>query len=347
MTAKPPSPLILAIQDRYEEIEWEKLTQKDIQEEDPKGKTLLHYAATDGYWSFVPPSLKDKKYWTTTLEGDTIYMRALIHGRNEKQGVWIRLDELVQEDILAVNKSGENIAEDAARRGYFKYFSKEVMTTRVLTCHANPPKRHDLIIHLLARSGQFDCIPREILTEELLSLKGNYGENLYHILSGERQIHLIPEKLLTIQAMTSQSDTGVTPLHRMAAHRHALIPEEITLDDLLLKTVKGVTVLHSWAGSSGWINIPNEFLTRETLELKDGYGTTPIDNIIENYSNGWASRPPGAASTMNKKMKSVLKKLSDGKLQELKTIPCLQVLVEDQLLKRKLINGVSEEIVEI
>lgn len=339
-----PSPLQLAMQNRYKEIEWDNITENDIQERDSEDRTLLHYAASDGYWNFIPQKLKDKKYWTTSKTGNTVFMSALLHGNKEK---WGCMEGLTEKDILMQNDCGQSIAEDAARRGYFNRFPKSLITNKVLSQATCFTKGDDLIVHLLAKSSQFNCIPKEIITEELLSLKGNYGENLYHILSGERQINLIPEKLLTRKALTAQSQTGVTALHRIAAHRHHLIPEDITLDDLLLKTTKRITVLHSWAGSSGWINIPDKFLTKKSLELKDDYGTCPIDNIIEDYKDGWASRPQGAARTMDSKMKRILEKLSNEKLQELTNIPSLQVLAKSQLLKRKLLKEVSEQSVEI
>jgi len=339
--ANKPTPVELAQLNRQKEICWEKLQEEDILKTDSDGKTLLHYAARDGYWKKIPPKLQNKKYWTKDLLGHTVAMYALLRGNPTE---WDYKKDLSEEEILERNNFGECIAEDAAKQGYFRYFSEKIITNKVLT-QVTKNSGNDRIVHLLARSGQFNCVPKPLITKELLSLKGNYGENLYHILSGERQAALIPENLLTKETLAVPTETGVTALHRIAAHRHQLIPKDVGLEELLLKTKKGVTVIHAWANSSGWVDIPDKFLTRETLELEDEYNNCPIDSIVDQFRENWTSQGGIITNLVTSKFIDILKKISDRKLHSLSKNKNsqIQAIIENERVKRDLKGKVKKD----
>lgn len=330
----PMSPLQLACQDRYEDINFKKLKEGDILEANHDGQTLLHLAAADGQWALIPKQFQDKKYWKTDMLGNSIYMAGLL---NSKKTSWIDKEKLTEGDILQKNSLGQSIALHAAMNVYFNQLPKSAITTEVLT---QKSEQDDRIIHIIAKSEQFSCIPKEIITRELLSLPGNYGESVYHILSGQKQLSLIPQKLLLKSELLKQSKTGITPLHRIAAHRPELMPKNVTLKDLLLKTKGGYTILHSWANNPNWVNIPNNFLTKQSLEIKDDRNMCPLDCLIDHYKNGWASREKNLAIAMRFKIKYVLTKISKGKLEVLAKdqSPAVTQLVKEEVLRRKIIG---------
>lgn len=327
------SPVNLAYNKEFSQIDWENLKERDILEKDKYGIDLLHHAACEGFWEKIPKRYQNKKYWSIDSEGRSIYMCSLIGG---KKSGWVNKKDLTEEDILKKDLTGDFIAEHGARYGYFKEFSPKAITYKVLVAESNAGT-NDKIIHILARAKQFHCIPKDLLTEDLLNLKGEYNENIFHILCGEDQITEIPVNLLTRKALTTQSDTGVTPLHRLVGHSPHLTTKDITIDDLLIKTKHGYSVMHAWTSDNNWVNIPDKFLTRQSLEIKDTYGASPLSNIVDLYKDGWASRTGIMGSLMASKMKDILKKISQKELNKLikDRSPAITNLAKKEAITRK------------
>jgi hypothetical protein len=121
-------PVDLASSERYNMVDWAKLTEKDITEFDNKGKTFLHYVARHALWSHLPIPLRDKKYWQKSKDGETIYMSAFYSSCQS----WIDKSDLTKEVILKKDTSGNFIALLATHRRNLNFLPKELITKDVL-----------------------------------------------------------------------------------------------------------------------------------------------------------------------------------------------------------------------
>lgn len=316
MTKKPGQPpLSLATAGRYAQIQWERLTEKDVLECSNTGHTILHHAARQGYWNRVPKNLRDKKYWKESKNGTTVLISAF---QGEDQS-WIDKRSLTTQDILKQNERGESVATLSAKSGRFYLLPKEIITLEVLQQEISN-EDYDTVLHKLARSRLLSVIDKKLLTEKMLSAKGNYGETIYHVAADDNVPEVIPKHLWTKTTVTLQADSGVTPLHHLCQYDWTLIPKDITLEDILIPTTTGSTPLHCWATTQNWHRIPDKFLTKETLELKAEYETTPIESIIKQFGNlNLRVRNDIAEQdiVIENKFKNVLSKISDKTLNEL------------------------------
>ncbi len=344
MKEKPKqSPLSLATAGRYAQIEWEKLTEKDVLETSATGHTVLHHAARQGYWNRVPKKLQDKKYWKEAENGTTI----LISAYQGEYQEWIDKKSLTTKDILKQNENGQSVAILAAWQGRFYLLPKEIITLEVLQQKISK-EDNDTILHKLAWSRQLSAIDKKFLTEDILSSKGNYGETIYHILANENTTGEIPKELWTKTALTLQADMGVTPLHYICQHDCSLIPKDITLKDLLIPTNTGCTPLHCWAGTQKWYEIPDKFLTTKTLELKSEYEAPPFESIIKQFGN-LDLRTRSGLSERNKciedKFKTMLGKLHEKTLNGLvnTTEKNLLPFIKQEVSKRKIFKDLNRK----
>lgn len=199
------TPLDCAVKNRYDLIEWHKLTKEDITQTNSNGVSLLVGIVGDGQWTNLPPKLKE--FSLTQPKG---------------------------------------------------------------------PSGNEKIIHLMTRQGKIDTIPTSLITKDLLSLKGARGESVYHILTDCKYTDQIEKSLWTREALTLTSDDGTTPLHKIAPHKPKLLPDDITIEDLLLKNKDGDTPLYMWVTEGEWLEIPDKFLTRNTLGLHISFKTPRV-----------------------------------------------------------------------
>jgi hypothetical protein len=182
----------------------------------------------------------------------------------------------------------------------------------------------------------------------MLSAKGNYGETIYHILAHDNVPEMLPKKLWTRSAVTLQADSGITPLHHLCQYDWCLVPKDITLDDLLIKTTTGSTPLHCWAAAQTWHRIPNAFLTKETLELEAEYEVTPIESIMKQFGNlnlrvrnGLIERD----KNIENKFRSILSKISERTLKDLLSTKekSLVTFIKEEMSKRKISKTLKKE----
>jgi hypothetical protein len=341
-------PVNLASCRHYNKLKWDKLTEKDITEFDDMGFTLLHYAALHGMWDKLPTNLRDQKYWQDSKDGNSIYLCAYI-GSDQ---TWIDKSKLTTYDIIKKNKQGAFIANIATAYRTLHEIPFSLLTKEVLLQDIHPykipsdePHSQDKLIHQIARFDQLNCIPKELLTEELLLTRGSYGDNVYHIVSKNKEINEIPEFLWTKKALTSPEKDGTTPLHTIAVHQPDFIPPDIDLDSLLLKTDTGLTPLHVWADRPHWYKIPNKFLTKETLALDNGFGSTLLETIVNSYKEWWWHDRDSNSEKIEPKIVGIFRKADSKTLKLLSTLgqPSITKLLNNELLKRKVISTISKE----
>jgi putative transposon-encoded protein len=254
---------------------------------------------------------------------------------------------LTEDDLLSI-KGGTLLILWLARQKSLYLVPKKAITKKVLLT-VPKEKDHDKkssVIHYLAKTEEFKHIPKDILTEELLSTKGLDGRSVYHTLAEQHLIGLLPKRLITHSALTLESATKWTPLHSIAHHTPHLIPKDAKLEDALLKSEKNITVLHTWANGSGWVDIPKEFLTKGTLQLEDAAEQTPFSQIINQFEYESSYRKRFVGKDMVLQLKHVLSQASTKQLKEIVNNPEdyeeLTPLVKEELLKRKIVKKLSK-----
>jgi hypothetical protein len=268
----------------------------------------------------------------------------LISKRKYDQIPW---NKLTTQDLLEKNSSGISFVAIVAKRGMFGNIPDEILTEEVLT-EDSSNEEYDKVIHTLTRSEQIQSIPKRLLTEKLLSTPGDYGDSCYHILAQDNNAMFIADELWTRTALTLQNNNGETPLHDICEHDSDLIPKEVTFDDLLIESDTGITPLHTWAASVTWTRIPDEYLTKRTLELPIGDGgLTLLNSLVEQYENqknsGWYTKEDRVP--MDRKMKGILSLATDKKLKSLsnKKKSHILPLVKQEIGKRLIMKKISED----
>jgi hypothetical protein len=249
----------------------------------------------------------------------------------------IIFEDLSEEDLLKKDENGESIIFWALKNGVFDHIPKRCITQRVLLIDI--PNTNEKLIHLLAKERSFNYIPKDILTEELLSVKGMYGKSAYHLLANQGTIKNLPSKLLTKSALTLKADNGWTPLHTIAGTTPNIIPDCITLDDLLIPSNDNTTPLESWTMGPSWMEIPDKYINSKTLLMKDNHGICPLDCFIKNYEYECNHRK-GLAISYTTKIKSIFTKTPNDSLKELRNHQCKEIreLSESEISKRKMME---------
>lgn len=360
---KNESPVDLARLGKFKKINWKKLTEKDVSEFDDTGTTLLHYCAKSGHWEFLPPHLRSKKYWKNDKDGNSIYMCAF-QGNDQS---WINKNELTEHELTKKNKYGESLMYIATLTYNINSIPKSSITNKVLR---DPTQRQELrgyngiIIHTIAANDQIKEVPEELLTEELLSIQGQYGQCTYHILAQNGQIHLIPKKLLTKNALCIEDFYKVSVLATIAENQPEVIPIEFLTPKMFYKGMKGETPLHAWAESEHWKSIPDNLLTQESISLKSSPSSpSPLDYIVDHYSKEILTLYPNTKTNLVKKMARLLSLPSITELERLKSLEetkekerimkptikehSLLHLIKAELSKKKIIKTISQSPFEL
>jgi len=261
----------------------------------------------------------------------------------------IAWDKLTQEKLTELDKKGVSVLTHIVTHNVWKNLPPELKEFSL----TQPAQGDDKIIHLMARKGKVKTIPKELITEELLSLKGNNGNSVYHVLAQESYADHIDPKLWTKKALTLTANEGYTPLHIIAQYRPELLPKDIALSDLLLEDKDKDTPLYRWARGSRWSEIPDKFLTRETLEMKVGYGDfeTIMHHLAVKFKCDQVLKSPKDITPLDIKMKKMLAKIGDELLASLSKNegPSLSRHIKAEIAKRKMVKELpqSEQSLEI
>lgn len=321
------SPVDLARLGWYEQIQWNKLTPKEVIAFDKLGMNFLHYASRDGKWQHLPLELRDKKFWKLSKIGTSILMFAFQGTDNS----WVDPKDLTEKEILRTNHRNESIIWTLISKGQIQRLPRTCITENVLrhqyikTDLETVESYQECIVHHIARKDQIKHIPSNLLNETLLSTKGNYGESVYHILAERSQLHLLPRDALTKDALTIENAYGVNPLVAMAEHQPELIPKELRTakyiyEDYLPKDKTAFQTrespLQAWAAGKHWEDIPSNLLNKKSISI--GSPDSPIDHILKNY----AEETKGAHSIRRELITKVTKLLRLVETEELKRVKC-------------------------
>jgi hypothetical protein len=207
----------------------------------------------------------------------------------------------------------------------------------------------------LKRNNPFKNIPKEVLTEELLSTRGDNEESVYHELADSKILYLLPKELITRKALLLNSKIHGTVLHKVAMNEAHLIPEDITLDDILTKDNVNFTPLHCWVCSNHWADIPERFLTKESIGVRNMDGCSPFDYILERFKQDKSYGSWDHDIKAKAKVKTLLNLIDHRQLNHLSSNseytsnPTLKILVNQEITKRKVLEELSknEQSIEI
>jgi hypothetical protein len=248
-------------------------------------------------------------------------------------------DKLTKEDLI--EKDGNHsFLHYVILHDHWAKLSKELKEFSLTQTNDGDEK----IIHLMVRMGKVKTIPEDLLTHELLSSKGPDGNSVYHTLTEWGYIHDVPKKLWTQESLTLPNNSGVTPLHNLLQFNCDMVPESITLNDLLLKANDGQTPLLSWANSPNWAKIPDKFLTKETLAMPDNKGNTVFSIITILYVTDHHNNLLRHKETLEKKFKNILTKVNNNSIEKLcgDPDPILHKPARQEASKRKLVKELSQ-----
>jgi len=350
--SQDPSPLFLASFGRFEMIDWEILTVKDITECDDKGRTLLHHCAREGLWEDIPKRLRSPEYWQPTFDNTTILMCA-VQSDNPQ---WIKNHTVTKKDLLAQNKSGESMLSLAILKGNLNAIPEELITKDLLK---EPLSDKEAYIHFISRNKKINLIEWEILDEELLGLQNSGGDSSYHLLAGNETLKLIPLELLTADKILTKNNQGITPLDILACNEDPsyLLRDNLITEEVFFKEQEDIEApIHPWANGRFWMNIPKKFITPKNLESKGKESL--LKSIIYQYSRQavWYPKDGGTLKKMTdlvklsirhgnkKEIQAILKEM--GTLEKGDTYPNnikkVSMLIKEELSKRKLFEGISK-----
>jgi hypothetical protein len=144
-------------------------------------------------------------------------------------------------------------------------------------------KSGDTPLHRAAKTGKFDEIPKHLLQIELFLAKNSREETPLHFAAKHGHLNLIPSEFLTAETLTALDYYGRTPLHIAADYRHVdQIPKEFLTPAMLSLPTKNFTsntILHFAAETNTLDLIPSDCITSELLQIKNGYGWTPLEML--------------------------------------------------------------------
>jgi hypothetical protein len=334
------TPLFAASHSQCELIDWDSLTESDIQEKTKDGNTLLHYAAYHGDFEKIPPKLREKQYWTETDNGTTILMSAFERG----QVSWINPNDLTEKEILKKNGNGDSILTHAIFSKKLSIIPATSLSKNVLTSKLYS---NELAIHGILRTGQLDSIPSNLLTEEILLTQGRNGETCYHTIASCRHNETTIAKLMSLKIWNQRTLTlqapydNATPLHLLACENPQMIPKEfLTKENLGLVDCNKRSVWHYWASSAkNWKTIPLDLITEEDLLQKDSEeGRTPLWHLAAKFVElpGFDDNPQDGKDIMSK----ILNSLSPKGLRILKSYNIEKVnrFMQHEFIKKRIIE---------
>jgi hypothetical protein len=261
--AKKLSPLVLACQARYSEIDWKNLSLDDLKEQNTFGENLLHHIIR----------LKPKHDPWDVHHGlaevqDTNSMAQL---PTEDQLKKIPKHLLCHEVLSQKTKNQASVYFYIANAGGINRLPKELLTKEVLL---DKTKENETVLFELINKKQLEVIPSRLIEEDILletyqPLKVPY----LHICAMLGEIKKIPQQLW-IDKMGIVDEGGNNLLHWAADGIFEGYPVTPTTKELMLVQNKhGETPLHKARDLS---TIPKEFLTANSLSILDNQNRTPI-----------------------------------------------------------------------
>jgi hypothetical protein len=207
----------------------------------------------------------------------------------------------------------------------------------------------------MAKHNVIQNLPKSVLNEELLSLKGKDGDTVYHYQAAIGRIKDFPKRVLTKTALTQENDKGMTPLFSMALNEPEMIPKELLTPKYLHVKREGQTPLHCWIQGEFWMDIPLELITKESLKVKTQHSI--LFNIVEQYDRNrtWYADDKAVLDKIEKLFSKALKLGDTNDLNEIKDklrikekdylkkqgLDWVSSIIQKEIAKRKILKELS------
>lgn len=152
-------------------------------------------------------------------------------------------------------------------------------------------EQFELLIYLF-QSGDFEIVPKNLLTEENTILDGTDKKTVLHLIAKSRQLYLLPPEILTPKALkvrfkdfdaNGRPWVGQRLIDTIVSNRCAnLVPKENYTKELLEEPRHdGQTLLHLLASTKQFDAVPTENITAENIRLKNKEGSQVLDLISQ------------------------------------------------------------------
>jgi len=306
---------------------------------DEEGQGIIHFAIKSG-----EISLLDEKYLTLEVlsqkdkEGQDGFMLAAMYDHFE----YIPKDLLTENILLQRNKTGQSVLDNLLSWRKLKDVPAHLLTKKVLF-----DKNTDMDLNAIERaaiSGILCDVPQDFLTEEILTKEDedNLGAGTLLDLAAaggcldviKPEIldrHLAPEVLAKRLEVSQRVLSVKTPIH-LAAERGTLakIPNRfLTKKHMELRDGSGKTPLHL-AAACFWKNpIPEELLKEELLTLEDNSGLSVLNVLFLDYKKRLED------GTLEKALKALSPKTLKRYLKPIESGEGIE-LVKKELKRKKL-----------
>lgn len=221
----------------------------------------------------------------------------------------IPFDKLTKENLKEKCSTGETLIHKLALDNKLKLLPKGILSEELLL---EQNHKGDNVYIYLARQQKLDRLPKELITKEGLLAQNRNGETALERVIEFNKLETIDIKFIKDGILLENFRALSTYLHfAVMMGELKKIPKELWIDKVGIKDAKGNTVIH-WAAegkpedfpickeSLELINsqnmagetplhkaqlnkLPIEYLSKESLSIKDNYGDTPL------HKSAWAN----------------------------------------------------------
>jgi hypothetical protein len=342
------TPLQLACQARYGEIDWENLTLDTLKEKNSFGETLLHhlirvkplhspwdtdhknpeteYLRVQSQLDKIPKELLcDEILKQKTNEAESIYLLLAKSGNLQD----ISKNLITKSMLLEEPENGESILFEIISKKQLELVDPKFIEEGILLEECK--QLNTTYLHICAMLGELKKIPKELWMDKL-GLKDKNGSNLLHW-AADGVFEGYPVNEETIKLMKEKNKEGNTPLHNL--RDITTLPREfIDKETLYSKNKNGQSAIYSIARRTPekfvqfWVEMKT--LNEKELLEKDCRGEYALDNLFIKYY-------PKENHENYKKFVAMLSKealIKAKNIEGLTHIKKAQDLINDELKKR-------------
>lgn len=294
------------------------LTQKDIEYKTIIAGTILHAAAKQNKFDYIPKELHTfSNYSLKDNTGKTVFEMAIAN-----KNLWKIPKELfIGENAQKVAKlsckalDSRSLLSHILDRLKENDFPKDILSPELLMSEEYEEMHH---IHVIGRRGWLKYLPKGVFTKDLVMLKDTGGSNLLHYAARYEGLRVIPKEFLTKENLSIRSKNGKTPVHWALANGklESQIPEGVlTTEIMTIKDELGETPYHSAAHSLHVREIPKNLICESGLLIEDNKGKSALDYILTTYyTKDNIVNLRGTLSILSTKMLEEIKETKKNKL---------------------------------
>jgi len=205
---------------------------------------------------------------------------------------------ITKENFMTKNDMEETVFSIAAGSGTFQQIPKEFMDKEAILSGRS---WGDKCVHHLARNGQLQEVPTEILKElNFYECKGWHGNTPLHSATESIHIGKIPKELLDIKLLLLKNDNNKDVFSLLAEKgKLRLLPKEFQTEEIFSRKMflkeysghpntDGLTVFHE-AANYDWEQIDESLINKKTLMLRNDSGYSVLSQLPDKYKTKYLS----------------------------------------------------------